>query len=135
MCDNPTTNPAQIAISPNSIVNSSCNAHASFFQQVILSFNPDLSEPFVTFEGSGEGVPMRAIPPSGTKVLSGNASTVFAQFSFSANGAPFQLAKRVCSANSDPFIYLFCEDSGDNDDNDSYLSIFLQSAPSGSNYK
>ena len=135
MCDNPTTNPAPIPITPNSIVNSSCNAHASFFQQVILSFNPDMSNPFVTFEGSGEGVPMRPIPASGTRVPSGTASTVFAKFNFSANGAPFQPANRVCSSGVAPAISVFCEDSGDNDDNDSYLNIFLQSAPSGSDYK
>jgi hypothetical protein len=135
MCDNPTTNPAHISILPNTIVNSSCNAHATFFQQVKLSFKFDMSDPFVTFVGSGEGVTMKPVPPSGTRVNCGNFSNIFVEFSFSVNGAPFELAPRVCSGGLGNFVTLFSEDAVDDDNNDSYLVIFLQAASSGSDYK
>jgi hypothetical protein len=127
-----TTNPAQISITSNTTLHIFCVSHAGFFQQVTLSFNQDMSNNIGTFSGTGENVAMALA--DGKNVLTaktGNNKTLFAQFRFSKSGpnGPFRPAVSVCApiVNGTPpnpvFTTVTSEDSGDDDNNDSYLTV------------
>lgn len=127
-CQSLTTNPAPISVQPGTTYKVACNSHAAFFQQVILSFNQDLSNPLGTFSGSGEGVAMLLADGCGVlPITTGGNTTLFAQFNFSQFGpqGPFQPANTVCAPviTEDTFISVTSEDSADDDTNDSYLFL------------
>ena len=123
-----TTNPAQITVESGITIHIVCVAHAAFYQQVILSWNQDMSNPIGTFSGTGEGVGMTLA--NGNQLLStltGSNSTLFAQFNFSTAGSqgPFQKAS-VCAPTilgGGLVTQVTSEDYLDSDDNDSYLTI------------
>jgi hypothetical protein len=125
-----TTNPAQISVKAGTNLHITCLSFAGFYQQVILSFNQNMSNPVGTFTGTGENKPMSASGQSVLKVPTGSNTNLYAKFNFSTNGAqgPFQAAS-VCAPvvlgnPPDPvFTTVTSEDSSDNDDNDSYLTI------------
>lgn len=127
----PTTNPAPISVDANTTLYVSCVAHAAFYQQVILSFNQNMSSPVATFLGSGEGVPMLNNGQGLATIPTGTNTKLFAQFNFSKSGSqgPFQPAGTVCkpivqgSAPNPVITSVTSEDATDNDDNDSYLTI------------
>lgn len=126
-----TTNPAQISVLSNTSLNIMCIANAEFFQQVILSFNQDMSNPIGTFSGTGEHKKMFLADKSDVlNIDTGDNNALFAQFNFSANGpgGPFKPAV-VCAPiveGTPPAIVITnvtSEDFADNDNNDSYLTI------------
>jgi hypothetical protein len=123
MCQTTTNNPAPISIPANAQLVMSCNAHASFTQQVILSFNQDMSSPIGQFVGSGEGIAMT--PNFTMPVPSGNSRILFAKFNFQTSlGGPFLPALHVCTpVVTGSITNVFSEDNSDNDDNDSYLTV------------
>ena len=127
-----TTNPVPISVQPGTKLNIICSAFAFFQQQVILSFNQNMSQRIGTFSGSGEQVPMHlANGQTSLTVSTGSNQTLFAQFNFSDRGpqGPFQPAKVVCAPVVHPInpklviTSVTSEDATDNDDNDSYLII------------
>lgn len=131
-CQNTTTNPASISVEANSSLHIFSVAHAAFYQQVILSFDSNMSNPIATFMGSGEGVPMTL--PNGEKfitIATGSNTALYAQFNYSTSGSEgtFVPAVVVCApivvgqAPGPVMISVTSEDYTDNDDNDTYLTI------------
>lgn len=129
MCQQ-TTNPAQISIDSGTTLYLSCIAHAAYSQQVILSFNQNLSSPIATFTGSGEGVPMQSNGQTLITLPTGGNTKLYAQFNFSTTGpqGPFKAAS-VCSpvvtgvAPNPVLTSVTSEDFIDSDENDSYLTV------------
>ena len=125
-----TTNPASISVKAGTTLHIICVSYAAFYQQVILSFNQNLTNPIGTFSGTGEHVPMLSNGQSVLSVPTGTNTKLWAQFNFSTNGSsgPFQPAT-VCAPvvlgnPPNPVITtVTSEDSSDSDDNDSYMTI------------
>ena len=131
-CQSTTTNPVSISVEASSSLHIFSVAHAAFYQQVILSFNSDMSNPVATFTGSGEGVPMTlSNGDTFITIATRNNTALYAQFNYSASGpgGPFVPAVAVCApvvigqAPSPVMISVTSEDHTDNDDNDTYLTI------------
>ena len=73
-----TTNPVPISVQPGTKLNIICSAFAFFQQQVILSFNQNMSQRIGTFSGSGEQVPMHlANGQTSLTVPTGSNQTLF----------------------------------------------------------
>jgi len=121
------TNPVNLQIPANSQGVANCVANAAYFQRVTLTWDGNTA----VFSGSGEGVAMTL--PSGETTLQftpdSAARTVSATFEYSSSGSggPFSAAavRDPVVTNKGGFnvIEVTSEDSTDNDNNDSYLTI------------
>lgn len=122
-------NPVQIQLNPFIHGAITCMAKASYFQRVTLT----LPAGQVVFQGTGENVPMTYAPGQGVYDLGSSAQpiSVTALFEYSTSGqnGPFYPAHV-----EDPvpektqlwtIVAVTSEDSTDNDDNDSILSLFV----------
>jgi hypothetical protein len=123
------TNPVQIQLNPFAQGFITCNAHAAYFQRVTLTWNGG----GVVFQGTGENVAMT--DPAGedlyTLPASAEPMTISAKFEYSTTGpnGTFSLAQVeqpvIHKGRSATIIDVTSEDSKDNDDNDSILSLML----------
>lgn len=108
-----------------------CIANASYYQEVQIQF-PDL--PLVVFQGTGEEVPMRCDTGNVFSIPSSHSDCpISLTFLYSTNGSqgPFNLAyvkPPIINQEGDfVTITVMSEDSTDNDNNDTYLTInYLQ---------
>lgn len=119
------SNPVEIPITTQFGGSIACNSHALFYQRVTLQVAGDT----VVFSGSGENVAMTTqdgsisydLPPS----RQGYSITALFQYSTSGPNGVFANANAVNDPiDSPPFIFVTSEDSADNDNNDSYLTIY-----------
>lgn len=129
-------NTASIPVLANSQVAVNCIAHAGFMQRVTLT-GPGLS---LVFQGQGEGVAMTLSNGETSYLIPQNASdyTIFANFEFSPippydNYLPANAVGKPIVTGNPPFVTVAVtsEDSSDNDQNDSYLSLFIVTDSSG----
>lgn len=123
------TNPVQIQLNPFAQGFISCNSHAGYFQRVTLTWNGG----GVVFQGTGEDVAMTDSSGDTLYTLPASAvpMTVSAKFEYSTSGpnGPFSLAQVeqpvIHKGQTAMIIDVTSEDSTDNDDNDSFLSLVL----------
>lgn len=125
------SNPIQIPIEANSQGSINCIANAMYYQRVTLVW----AGKSIVFEGSGEGQPMQTSDGENVYLLEEETDgyVISALFQYSVNGknGPFYTAK-ICAPtilNKGIFtiIQVTSEDSQDNDNNDSYLTIAIAS--------
>ncbi|EKM58647.1 uncharacterized protein PHACADRAFT_207448 [Phanerochaete carnosa HHB-10118-sp] len=115
-----------------------CSSMAAFFQSISFSGIPGI--PNTVFSGSGEGTSLTASPvtpsPGNTKGLvilpttDGFLLTLFFQFSSSGSGGPLQTAvinnlPESVVADNELILTVTSEDSVDNDNNDSEVTIIV----------
>jgi hypothetical protein len=120
-------NPVTVSLPANSQISISANCNASYTQVLDISIG-DVTE---RFQGTGEGQPMTFGDNQDTWKLSAKPTTqaCVATFYFKTPGSDdLQLARvqdPIIKVDS-PFTMIFVtsEDSADNDNNDTYLSIF-----------
>ena len=126
---NPFTLPT---IAPGTQVQISAVAHASFLQEVLVIGQP--SGQGIVFTGSGEDVPMIIFgtSPSETILTIPPAEDSYAlslEFVFSSDGGvTFQLSMVVEVTFSGFLFQFFTEDSTDNDENDTIMTVVLNTS-------
>ena len=126
-------NPVQFIIPANSQGSISCMSNAAYMQRVTVTINDDI----YIFIGTGEGEPMKLDSGDGIIIISPQNTFQTASVLFEYSSSPpytefFQasMVKDESIVDKYPFtmINITSEDSGDNDNNDSYLSVFFLSA-------
>ncbi|PPQ98298.1 hypothetical protein CVT26_013493 [Gymnopilus dilepis] len=126
---NPFTLPT---IAPGTQVQISAVAHASFLQEVLVLGQP--SGQGIVFTGSGEDVPMIIFGtlPTETILTIPPAEDPYAlslEFVFSSDGGvTFQLSMVVEVTFSGFLFQFFTEDSTDNDENDTIMTVVLNTS-------
>lgn len=122
-----TGNPIDVSIPANSQGSIQCLANAAFWQRVTLDWPGDM----VFFQGTGEGEPMQTPDRQNAYLLRAESSAyrIRAMFEYSTGGpnGPFQLGRVLDPVVTDKgmftIVQVTSEDSADNDNNDSYLTI------------
>ena len=121
------SNPVSIPIPASSQGVINCVANAAYYQRVTLTWGSTT----VVFAGTGEGTPMTTADGETTAQIppTPDAFNIQALFEFSTNGSsgPFSPAtvREPVISNKGGFnvAEVMSEDSTDNDNNDSYLTV------------
>lgn len=127
-------NPVTITLPSDSAGSIFCHANAMYWQRVTLNITGGGTQPTtVVFQGTGEGVSL-PYDSSGDTTYSlgtrqGTTISALFEFSTSGQGGPFQKANVrnpiINQAGTMYIVQVTSEDSTDNDNNDSYLSIVV----------
>ena len=128
------SNPVSVPMNQTQSGQISCQANAAYYQRVTLEWNVLHDTNIVIFTGTGEGVPMQtdggATQYNLAPTRQGYSINAFFEYSPNGPAGPFYEAvvqdPIITPSGNSTKITITSEDSNDNDNNDSVLTILYQ---------